>query len=65
MRRIYGIGETILSQRFRRIVGMDTDSKFLVNAFFEANSPTFTITEYKQYQTQVILPANMVQGANS
>lgn len=36
MRRFDGTGETIVSQRSRRNVGINTNSKFLVNAFFHA-----------------------------
>ena len=48
MRRIHGSGETIVSQRFNKTVGIDTDSKFLVTAYYQADSQIVPTAEYEQ-----------------
>lgn len=53
-RRIHGSGATCVEVRYNRTVGIDTDSKFLVTAFFDSSSPIVPTTEYEQSQSGVV-----------
>jgi transposase len=50
-KRIHGDGSANVAERHQKTIGLDTDSRFIVAAFYNANFPKETITtEYAQSQ---------------